>query len=66
MAEDRESKMKSLEMALEQIQKDHGKGAIMKLRDKPIQKIASISTGSISATGVMDPKGPTCQTIFFI
>ncbi|MEO8665404.1 MAG: recombinase RecA [Ignavibacteria bacterium] len=48
MAEDRESKMKSLDMALEQIQKDHGKGAIMKLGDKPIQKIASISTGSIS------------------
>lgn len=48
MAEDRESKMKSLDIALEQIQKDHGKGAIMKLGDKPIQKIASISTGSIS------------------
>ncbi|MEP7146627.1 MAG: recombinase RecA [bacterium] len=48
MAEDRDSKMKSLDIALEQIQKDHGKGAIMKLGDKPIQKIASISTGSIS------------------
>jgi len=48
MAEDRESKLKSLDIALEQIQKDHGKGAIMKLGDKPIVKIASISTGSIS------------------
>ncbi len=48
MAEDRDSKLKSLDIALEQIQKDHGKGAIMKLGDKPIQKIASISTGSIS------------------
>lgn len=48
MAEDRESKIKSLDIALEQIQKDHGKGAIMKLGDKPIQKIASISTSSIS------------------
>lgn len=48
MADDRESKMKSLDIALEQIQKDHGKGAIMKLGDKPILKIASISTGSIS------------------
>lgn len=48
MAEDRELKMKSLDIALEQIQKEHGKGAIMKLGDKPIQKIASISTGSIS------------------
>ncbi len=33
MAEDRESKLKSLDIALEQIQKDHGKGAIMKLGD---------------------------------
>lgn len=48
MADDREFKMKSLDIALEQIQKDHGKGAIMKLGDKPILKIASISTGSIS------------------
>ena len=48
MAEDRDLKMKSLDIALEQIQKEHGKGAIMKLGDKPIQKIAAISTGSIS------------------
>jgi len=48
MSEDRVLKMKSLDIALEQIQKDHGKGAIMKLGDKPILKIASISTGSIS------------------
>lgn len=48
MAEDRDLKLKSLDMALEQIQKEHGKGAIMKLGDRPIQKIASISTGSIS------------------
>lgn len=48
MAEDRDLKMKSLDIALEQIQKEHGKGAIMKLGDRPIQKIAAISTGSIS------------------
>lgn len=48
MADDRDLKMKSLDMALEQIQKEHGKGAIMKLGDRPIQKIAAISTGSIS------------------
>ncbi|HQY19922.1 MAG TPA: recombinase RecA [Ignavibacteria bacterium] len=48
MAEDKESKMKSLDLALEQIQKEYGKGAIMKLGDKPILKLASISTGSIS------------------
>jgi len=48
MAEEKDSKMKSLDLALEQIQKEYGKGAIMKLGDKPIVKLASISTGSIS------------------
>src|ERR1700674_1714039 len=48
MSEDRELKLKSLDIALEQIQKEHGKGAIMKLGDKPVQKVAFISTGSIS------------------
>jgi recombination protein RecA len=48
MSDDKSQKQKSLDMALEQIQKDHGKGAIMKLGDKPILKLASISTGSIS------------------
>jgi len=48
MSEEKSLKQKSLDIALEQIQKDHGKGAIMKLGDKPILKLASISTGSIS------------------
>lgn len=48
MTDERDLKIKSLDIAIEQIQKEHGKGAIMKLGDKPIQKIASISTGSIS------------------
>lgn len=48
MAEEKSTKMKSLEIALEQIEKEHGKGAVMKLGDKPISKIESISTGSIT------------------
>jgi recombination protein RecA len=48
MAEEKLSKLKSLDIAIEQIEKDHGKGSIMKLGDKPIAKLESISTGSIS------------------
>jgi recombination protein RecA len=48
MTDDRLMRIKSLEMAMEQIEKDHGKGSIMKLGDKPAAKIESISTGSIS------------------
>ena len=48
MADDKLLKLKSLDIAIEQIEKDHGKGSIMKLGDKPIAKLEFIPTGSIS------------------
>ena len=51
----KEARMQALKIAVEQIEKQHGKGAIMKLDEGPIQKIDFISTGSISldaATGI--------------
>jgi recombination protein RecA len=48
-------KQKALDMAILQIEKDHGKGAIMKLGDAKVQDVKSISTGAISvdiATGI--------------
>ena len=62
MAIDNKEKDKALEAALSQIQKQFGKGAIMKLGDKGSQlQVETISTGSISldvATGVGGvPKG---------
>ncbi len=48
MAEDKEAKVQALKIAIEQIEKQHGKGSIMKLTDGPIMKIDAISTGSIS------------------
>ena len=41
------SKINSLEAALAQIEKQFGKGAIMKLGDNPIQKVDVISTGCL-------------------
>ena len=59
---DNSAKEKALNQALEQIQKQYGKGAIMKLGDAgPVNNLDVISTGSISldiATGVGGyPKG---------
>ncbi|MBI5020298.1 MAG: recombinase RecA [Ignavibacteriales bacterium] len=50
MAEEnnKEARMQALKIAVEQIEKQHGKGAIMKLDEGPIAKIDFISTGSIS------------------
>lgn len=48
MTDEKSMRMKSLEIALDQIEKEHGKGSIMKLGDKPISKLVAISTGAIS------------------
>jgi recombination protein RecA len=45
---DKESRLQALKIAIDQIEKQHGKGSIMKLNEGPIAKIDSISTGSIS------------------
>lgn len=44
----KESRLQALNIAVEQIEKQHGKGAIMKLGEGPIAKVDFISTGSIS------------------
>jgi len=54
-------KLKALQAALEKIDKDFGKGTIMRLGDKAIEEIPSISSGSIAldiALGINGyPKG---------
>jgi recombination protein RecA len=44
----KESKLQALKIAIEQIEKQHGKGSIMRLNEGPIAKVEAISTGSIS------------------
>ncbi len=49
MAEtNKEAKMQALKIAIDQIEKQHGKGSIMRLNEGPIAKVDAISTGSIS------------------
>lgn len=57
MADDNNLKKKSLEMAIEQIEKEHGKGSVMRLGDQPVRKIDSISTGSISLDAALGVGG---------
>ena len=40
-------KLKALQLTLDKLEKSYGKGTIMKLGDKAIEAIESISTGSI-------------------
>ncbi|MCS3663225.1 recombinase RecA [Salinibacter ruber] len=45
---DGEAKEKALDLAVEQIQRDHGEGAIMRLSDDPNQEVEAIPTGSLA------------------
>ena len=40
-------KLKALQLAMDKIEKDHGKGTIMKMGDNKVEDVAVISTGSI-------------------
>ncbi|MFW6158190.1 MAG: recombinase RecA [Planctomycetota bacterium] len=60
-----EQKEKALDRAVQEIEKQYGKGAIMKLGDDVFPEVPSISTGSLSldiATGVGGiPRGRICE-----
>ena len=58
---EREGKLKALQAAMSKIEKDFGKGSIMKLGDEHIEKVEVIPTGSISRNAALGvggyPKG---------
>ena len=61
MSNPKDSKLKALQLTLDKLDKTYGKGSVMKLGDQTIEKIESISSGSIGldiALGVGGyPKG---------
>ena len=48
MGSEGNDKQKAVDLAVAQIEKQHGKGTIMRLGDKPVVKLPVISTGTIS------------------
>ena len=53
MVEVNKEKLKALEQAVQQIDKQFGKGALVRLGDKPHEVIQSISTGSIGVDAAL-------------
>src|SRR5512136_1381669 len=51
--EEKTAKAQALKIAIDQIEKQHGKGSVMRLGEGPIQKVDVISTGSISLDGAL-------------
>ncbi|PTM06299.1 MAG: recombinase RecA [Bacteroidetes bacterium] len=61
MSDPKDAKLKALQLTLDKLDKTYGKGAVMRMGDSPIEKIATISSGSLGldiALGVGGyPKG---------
>ncbi len=58
MSKETDDKKKNLDIALQQIDKQYGKGSIMRLGDNgPIQKVETISTGSLSLDNALGVGG---------
>jgi recombination protein RecA len=47
MSNEKESKLKALGLTMDRLDKTYGKGTVMRLGDKPSEKVDSISTGSL-------------------
>jgi recombination protein RecA len=50
-------KLKALQLAMEKIDKDHGKGTIMKMGDNRVEEVSVISTGSIGLNAALGVGG---------
>lgn len=61
MSKEKEAKLKALQMTVDRLEKTYGKGSIMRLGEKQVMEVETISTGSLSldlALGVQGfPKG---------
>lgn len=47
MSTDKEAKLKALQLTLDKLDKTYGKGTVMKLGDKAVEEVESISSGSL-------------------
>lgn len=54
---EKSEKLKALQAAMSKIEKDYGKGSIMKLGDEHIEKVDVIPTGSISLNAALGVGG---------
>ncbi|MGH9868878.1 MAG: recombinase RecA [Candidatus Polarisedimenticolia bacterium] len=65
MAQEINGKAKAVESALAQIEKEYGKGAIMRLGSREVQEVSSISTSCISLDAALGvgglPRGRVCE-----
>mgnify|MGYP002761253264 CR=1 FL=1 len=56
-SENGEQKQKALDLAVKQIQREHGKGSIMKMGDEPREDVEAIPTGSLALDNALGVGG---------
>ena len=65
MASNDSAKHKALDLAFKQIEKQYGKGSIMRLGDQPVVRIDAIPTGSLTLDAALGvggvPRGRICE-----
>ena len=61
MSKEKDSKIKALQLTLDKLDKTYGKGTVMKMGDSEVEKVESISSGSLTLDGALGvggyPKG---------
>ena len=57
MSKEKDSKLKALQLTLDKLDKTYGKGTVMKMGDVEIEKIDSISSGSLTLDGALGVGG---------
>ena len=50
-------KLKALQLAMDKIEKDHGKGTIMKMGDTAVEDVLTISSGSLALDAALGVGG---------
>ena len=61
MSKEKDSKIKALQLTLDKLDKTYGKGTVMKMGDSEVEKVETISSGSLTLDGALGvggyPKG---------
>ena len=47
MSSEKEAKLKALQLTLDKLDKTYGKGTVMKMGDKAVEEVETISSGSL-------------------
>ena len=64
MSSDKEAKLKALQLTLDKLDKTYGKGTVMKMGDKAIEEVETISSGSLGVDLALGVNGyPTGRII---